>query len=227
MLRIEGLTTSYGPVRALKDVSFTAERGKVTAVLGANGAGKTTLLRTISGLVRPDSGSVHLGEHEDQRQRRDEQPARHVVAADLRDVDEVDRQRDERDLTEHQAARRVRAGDERGQEQRHAGGHRRCEQVLAALREVAAAAGLRVVRVRQRIAVVRPAREEVRHVERHERQRVARELAHGRPRQEPPLAAEELAVPPREVPAVAERMRLRPQDLVALGVVQGIAPRLT
>lgn len=60
MLRVEGLTTSYGPVRALDDVSFTAERGRVTAVLGANGAGKTTLLRTVSGLVRPGSGSVHL-----------------------------------------------------------------------------------------------------------------------------------------------------------------------
>ncbi len=64
MLRIEGLTTSYGPVRALDDVSFTAERGRVTAVLGANGAGKTTLLRTISGLVRPGSGSVHLDDQD-------------------------------------------------------------------------------------------------------------------------------------------------------------------
>ena len=64
MLRVEGLTTSYGPVRALDGVSFTAEQGRVTAVLGANGAGKTTLLRTVSGLVRPESGSVHLGDRE-------------------------------------------------------------------------------------------------------------------------------------------------------------------
>ncbi|KQT93769.1 ABC transporter ATP-binding protein [Marmoricola sp. Leaf446] len=75
MLRIEGLTTSYGPVRALQDVSFTAERGKVTAVLGANGAGKTTLLRTVSGLVRPDSGSVHLGEHDISRTPAEAMPA--------------------------------------------------------------------------------------------------------------------------------------------------------
>ena len=68
MLTIEGLTTSYGPVRALDDVSFTAERGKVTAVLGANGAGKTTLLRTVSGLLRPQSGSVHLEVEGEQRE---------------------------------------------------------------------------------------------------------------------------------------------------------------
>jgi branched-chain amino acid transport system ATP-binding protein len=59
-LEISGLTTAYGPVTALDDVDITAERGQVTAVLGANGAGKSTLLRTISGLVRPASGRVLL-----------------------------------------------------------------------------------------------------------------------------------------------------------------------
>jgi branched-chain amino acid transport system ATP-binding protein len=59
-LEISGLTTAYGPVTALDDVDITAERGQVTAVLGANGAGKSTLLRTISGLVRPASGRVVL-----------------------------------------------------------------------------------------------------------------------------------------------------------------------
>ncbi|NYI70003.1 branched-chain amino acid transport system ATP-binding protein [Naumannella cuiyingiana] len=62
MLEIAELSAGYGPVRALDKVSFTAERGKITAVLGANGAGKTTLLRTISGLVRPDHGSVRMGD---------------------------------------------------------------------------------------------------------------------------------------------------------------------
>lgn len=60
MLTITDLAAGYGPVRALDGVSFTAERGRVTAVLGANGAGKTTLLRTISGLHRPERGSVDL-----------------------------------------------------------------------------------------------------------------------------------------------------------------------
>jgi branched-chain amino acid transport system ATP-binding protein len=59
-LEIRGLTTAYGPVTALDAVDITAERGKVTAVLGANGAGKSTLLRTISGLVRPEAGQVLL-----------------------------------------------------------------------------------------------------------------------------------------------------------------------
>ena len=60
MLTLDSLTVSHGPVGALHDVSFTAGRGAITAVLGANGAGKTTLLRTVSGLHRATSGSVLL-----------------------------------------------------------------------------------------------------------------------------------------------------------------------
>jgi branched-chain amino acid transport system ATP-binding protein len=64
MITIEGLTTDYGPVRAVDGVSFEVPEGSVTAVLGANGAGKTSLLRTITGLVRPSSGSVKLAGEE-------------------------------------------------------------------------------------------------------------------------------------------------------------------
>jgi branched-chain amino acid transport system ATP-binding protein len=60
MLTIEELTTDYGPIRAVDNVSFEVPQGSVTAVLGANGAGKTSLLRTITGLVRPTSGRVKV-----------------------------------------------------------------------------------------------------------------------------------------------------------------------
>jgi branched-chain amino acid transport system ATP-binding protein len=60
MLDVQELTTSYGPVKALDGVTFSAPQGKITAVLGANGAGKSTLLRTLSGLIRPSHGSARL-----------------------------------------------------------------------------------------------------------------------------------------------------------------------
>jgi branched-chain amino acid transport system ATP-binding protein len=58
VLEVSNLVTSYGPVRAVDGVSLSVPKGSITAVLGANGAGKSSLLRTISGLVRPRSGSV-------------------------------------------------------------------------------------------------------------------------------------------------------------------------
>jgi branched-chain amino acid transport system ATP-binding protein len=58
MLQVDGITTHYGPVRALEDVSLEVPAGAIVAVLGANGAGKTSLLRTIAGLVRASSGRI-------------------------------------------------------------------------------------------------------------------------------------------------------------------------
>lgn len=58
MLEVEGLSVTYGAVRALDGVSLSLGDRGVTAVLGPNGAGKTTLLRTISGLMRPAAGSI-------------------------------------------------------------------------------------------------------------------------------------------------------------------------
>ena len=58
LLVVENLATAYGSIQALHGVSFTVPAGEVVAVLGANGAGKSTLLHTISGLLRPRSGSV-------------------------------------------------------------------------------------------------------------------------------------------------------------------------
>jgi branched-chain amino acid transport system ATP-binding protein len=59
-LQIRGLDVYYGPIHALKDIEVDVEEGKITTLLGANGAGKTTLLRTISGLIKPSKGSIHL-----------------------------------------------------------------------------------------------------------------------------------------------------------------------
>lgn len=58
MLKVSELSTHYGSVKALNNVSFSAAQGKITTVIGANGAGKSTLLRTISALAQPLSGSI-------------------------------------------------------------------------------------------------------------------------------------------------------------------------
>jgi branched-chain amino acid transport system ATP-binding protein len=58
VLRVDGVSTYYGPVMALDDVSIDVPAGSITAVLGANGAGKSSLLRTISGLVRARHGRI-------------------------------------------------------------------------------------------------------------------------------------------------------------------------
>ena len=64
MLEISELSTSYGAVQAIKDVTISVPDGSITAVLGANGAGKTTLLRTISGMVRPRHGRVTFADRD-------------------------------------------------------------------------------------------------------------------------------------------------------------------
>jgi ABC-2 type transport system ATP-binding protein len=56
-----GLSKSFGPVRAVSDLSFTVEPGSVTGFLGPNGAGKTTTLRMMLGLERPDAGTATFG----------------------------------------------------------------------------------------------------------------------------------------------------------------------
>jgi branched-chain amino acid transport system ATP-binding protein len=58
MLEVKDLVVSYGKIKAVKGISFTVEEGDVVTLIGTNGAGKTTTLRTISGLLRPVSGSI-------------------------------------------------------------------------------------------------------------------------------------------------------------------------
>lgn len=60
MLRIEGLSGGYGATPVLRDLTLTAEPGKVTCVMGRNGAGKTTLMRAIMGQLRLTAGSITL-----------------------------------------------------------------------------------------------------------------------------------------------------------------------
>jgi iron(III) transport system ATP-binding protein len=59
-ITIEGLSKGYGPVQALKDVSFTVPAGARSAIVGASGSGKTTLLRIIAGFEQADAGRVRL-----------------------------------------------------------------------------------------------------------------------------------------------------------------------
>ena len=64
MLAIEKLQVAYGKVQALWDVTLEVPDGEIVALVGANGAGKTTLLKTVSGLLRRQSGSITFdGKH--------------------------------------------------------------------------------------------------------------------------------------------------------------------
>ena len=72
MLELDGVVCSYGPVRAVDEVSLEVPERSVTAVLGANGAGKTSLLRTISGVVRARSGTVRFADRDITRMRAEE-----------------------------------------------------------------------------------------------------------------------------------------------------------
>ena len=60
MISIQGLRKRLGDVDVVRGVSFQAADGTVTGLLGPNGAGKTTTLRLLSGLMRPDAGSIHV-----------------------------------------------------------------------------------------------------------------------------------------------------------------------
>ena len=60
MLRVENLQVNFGGIKAVKNISFTVEDGKIVSLIGANGAGKSTTLRSISGLVKVASGKITL-----------------------------------------------------------------------------------------------------------------------------------------------------------------------
>lgn len=58
LLEVNNLAVNYGVIRALKGISFHVDKGEIVSLIGANGAGKTTTLQTITGLLRPVSGTV-------------------------------------------------------------------------------------------------------------------------------------------------------------------------
>jgi branched-chain amino acid transport system ATP-binding protein len=61
LLEVNNIETFYGPIMAIRGVSFTVSRGAIVTILGANGAGKTTILKTVSGVMDAQKGTVTFG----------------------------------------------------------------------------------------------------------------------------------------------------------------------
>ena len=61
LLTVDRISVFYGPVQAIRDVSFNVGKGEIVTLIGANGAGKSTVLRAISGVIRPSAGSIVHG----------------------------------------------------------------------------------------------------------------------------------------------------------------------
>ncbi len=64
MLKIENLSTGYGNIRVLHQITLDVSEGEIVTLIGSNGVGKTTTLKTISGLMRLDGGSIHFMDHD-------------------------------------------------------------------------------------------------------------------------------------------------------------------
>lgn len=74
MLEVKDLVVAYGRVKAVKGITFKVEEGQIVCLLGTNGAGKSTTLRTISGLLKPQSGTITF-----EGKRIDGTPAHQIV----------------------------------------------------------------------------------------------------------------------------------------------------
>jgi len=73
MIKVEELTKSYGPIEALRGVSFEIAEGEIVGLLGPNGAGKSTAIKILTGYMHPDSGSVSIDDLDVLTQPRDVQ----------------------------------------------------------------------------------------------------------------------------------------------------------
>ena len=60
VLEVRDIATAYGKIEALRGVSLSVAKGRITCLLGPNGAGKTTLMLTVAGILRPRRGSIRL-----------------------------------------------------------------------------------------------------------------------------------------------------------------------
>ncbi len=62
LLKVDNIEVYYGMIKALKGVSFEVNKGEIVALIGANGAGKTTILHTVTGLLKPKTGTILYNE---------------------------------------------------------------------------------------------------------------------------------------------------------------------
>ena len=79
MLKIENLNVAYGDVQVLWDVNMEIADGKIIALVGANAAGKSTTINTISGLLKPKSGTITFGPNELTKMAANEIPRINVI----------------------------------------------------------------------------------------------------------------------------------------------------
>jgi ABC-2 type transport system ATP-binding protein len=68
VIEVQNLSKSYGDVQAVANLSFEVQPGEILGLVGANGAGKTSALRSITGILRPSSGSVRIAGHDIERE---------------------------------------------------------------------------------------------------------------------------------------------------------------
>ncbi len=86
LLQLDQVVTTYGPIRALKGVTIEVRAGEIVCLLGGNASGKSTTMKTILGIVRPKSGTVHFA-----GERIDRLPTQSIVGRGISLVPEARR----------------------------------------------------------------------------------------------------------------------------------------